>query len=324
MKKFIKIIAVALCVTILGVMLCSCQYLDEKKANHAVYCDDTKDSFTFRDYTYRKADNPKGLSFVSANEMSDAYVTPEDVPVLLSSSFGEMLFYDISEKNPIIIQCISYNMNDYYYSNPISLSSNFNNLRMDYYKYYSSNSDRIYIREDQYDKVSNTLKNAVFDHYYMVDYHYNYDEYDYNGYSVDSEENTLIDDDAIKAINESLKTGKKIVYTDFGDDDFDALDVYQCDQDVLITNNYSVHLLNSDDGCYLVQLKDAEPISNDVVKVPDQYTGVIKKLFKDHDNIYGTKMYECFEAMKAEYYPDDSSSSGFVTGYGDSSTGEFV
>ena len=282
MKPIVKIISIALCIVMLAVTLCSCQFLDEKKANHAVYCDDKKDSFTFRGYTYRKADLSKSLSLIATNDITNSYLTEQDVPVLLSSRYGEMLSYNTDEQNPIIIECVSFDHDGISYNPLLSYSFNID-LGMDHFDY-SYTSNRIFIREDQYDTISENVKNIVFDHYYMIEYNYDDEFYDPDYGYVPDEKHKAIDDDTAKAIRESLKTGKKIKYTEFGDDDFDAIEANQCDKDVLFTNDYGVLLLNRGKSYYLVQLKDHEPISNDVVKVPDQFIDTFKKLFDEYAN----------------------------------------
>lgn len=282
MKPIVKIISIALCIVMLAVTLCSCQFLDEKKANHAVYCDDKKDSFTFHGYTYRKADLSKSLSLIATNDITNSYLTEQDVPVLLSSRYGEMLSYNTDEQNPIIIECVSFDHDGISYNPLLSYSFNID-LGMDHFDY-SYTSNPIFIREDQYDTISENVKNIVFDHYSMIEYNYDDEFYDPDYGYVPDEKHKAIDDDTAKAIRESLKAGKKIKYTEFGDDDFDAIEAYQCDKDVLFTNDYGVLLLNRGKSYYLVQLKDHEPISNDVVKVPDQFIDTFKKLFDEYAN----------------------------------------
>lgn len=280
MKRIVRIIAVVLCAAMLGIILCSCEYLDEKKANHAVYCDETKDSFTFRGYTYQTADIPEDLIFIPVNSFSKTYVTEKDVPVMLSTWYGEKLRYDLNKQNPIIIQI------------------------------YSSQS--YYIREDQYVSATYTFNNPVYDHYYLDD---NSSEIDYDSVGTNY---TLISNDTTNAINDTLDTGEEFNYTDFGDDVFEALNIYQCDKNLLITNNRGVTFLKKGDSCYLVPIKNEKVNSDVVVKVPEKYVKGFIKQFEEHESmVYETTMYERFDKMSElvlSYLNDATSSSDNATG----------
>ena len=60
MKKIFKLTALALSLALLCVSLCSCADLDYRRANTAVYTDDTKAAFTFRDKLYKHIEIPNG------------------------------------------------------------------------------------------------------------------------------------------------------------------------------------------------------------------------------------------------------------------------
>lgn len=321
MKKYLRIISAAVCIVILGITLCSCQYLEDKKAEHAVYCDDSKESLVFRDYTYRKAAISKDITFLTPEEQLCAYVTTEDVPVLLASEFGERLYYNNSEQNPVVMRCEN-TTDEIYYAYPTSFPSNMHNLRADYLKEGSAEADRVFIREDQYDTLSKAMKNAVMDSYYIWKLKYSYS---YNNYSGDAEpyysDYTVekISDDAMNAINESLKAGKKIKYSDL-DRELDGIVFTACDKDLLFTNDYGVLLLHDKDDYYLVQLgKTGSALSNDVVKVPEEYADSIKDLYREYS-------VNAFSAILPEYFEEyaDQTKSTTETGWGDSSIDTFV
>lgn len=299
MKKLFKIIAVVMCIAMVGVILCSCQYLDDKKALHAIYNDDSKETFTFRDYKYlrMKFDNDvnSDVNLLITNDMETAYVTTEDVPVLLADNFGDMLYYNGREENPVVMNCDSMN-DESYYSYAFTFSGGIQNLRSAYFDSRSSDAEnRFYVREDKYDELKKAIDSAVMDSYYTWNYNYNDDKYNYYNDDDDLYHLETISDDAVKAINETIKSGKKITYTEFGSADMEGMDFNMCDKNMLVTNNYGVLLLKDNDEYYLVRLKDGSAISNDLIQVPEKQKEELAKLYtKYYDNSYSFMLDEYF------------------------------
>ena len=248
MKKIIRIVSIAVCVVMLGVMLCSCTYLDDKKYNRAVFCDDSQTSMTFRDYTYRKIKLPNNLSFL-ANQynFSTAVVTDSDVPVLLADKFGHYFSYPIKEEHPIVISC-----NAQYGD---------------------------FVREDQYEAVSGKITNAKMDHYAVYDYA-SLDEYSMEYHP----EMTLktVSDDTAKAINEILKSGKKVKYTELTKGRIYMINLIQCDQDMLVTNQCCVNLMNDGQKYYLLQTVNDVAFDDNVVEVPEKDSVMLSELFTQY------------------------------------------
>lgn len=269
MKQFMRIIAVALCLIILGVTLCSCQYLEDKKVNHAVYCDDSKESLTFRGNTYRQIKLKKDQQFIMADS-AIAFVTTEDVPVLLSTQFGEWLDYNSNEEHPAVLRCNS-RADEAYYAYPISIDSGLHNLSAEYFANETAEI-RYYVREDKLDEISKVVEKAELNEYFTVNY--NTYEYDENGYSIDAYPEKL-GEDITKAINASLKEGKKINYTKLSDQDWNALNwclwAYPCDKDMNVTDTGSILIASDRLNFYLVPTDNSSPLTKDLIKVPEKY-----------------------------------------------------
>ena len=99
MKKYIKIIALSLCLAVFGVFLGGCSYIDEMRADHAILSDD-KTTITFRGDTYKllpKTDKELYIAYNFENIYfydAPVYVTESDVPVLLKEFFHLSGSYD--------------------------------------------------------------------------------------------------------------------------------------------------------------------------------------------------------------------------------------
>jgi len=95
MKKIKIVIALAL-VAATAFSLTSCLSLDEAKAHHMKFTDDTFETISFAGKTYKKLPNSySGCEFNTVCFDDDAYwLTKEDVPVLLSKRYGIRVSYD--------------------------------------------------------------------------------------------------------------------------------------------------------------------------------------------------------------------------------------
>lgn len=91
MKKTIKLLAVLAIISLLGMLFCGCDMLADMKENHAVLSSD-KQTITFRGDKYMLL--PEGGTPYVASNYESIYTTEEDVPVLLSDSFGLSTVYD--------------------------------------------------------------------------------------------------------------------------------------------------------------------------------------------------------------------------------------
>lgn len=161
MKRLFQLSALILCAVLTTFSLCSCNALDEAKANRAIYNED-KSVITFRDNEYRKMDIGK-YEFIIDYDSSDVYyVTTPDVPVLLADSFGEQIY---TNKEESVLK-------------------------------YSNN--RSYVRSDCYDKVKKAVDGAKLDQYFFYVYHYD-DDMQYGENIMLNEKEAEVIDKALKA-----------------------------------------------------------------------------------------------------------------------------
>lgn len=91
MKKYVKIIALILSVVTLCTILCSCDALDEMKAEHGVKQEDG--TILLQGKVYEKISYNVEINFDALGGFYDhIFVTENDVPVLLSQQLGEFCF----------------------------------------------------------------------------------------------------------------------------------------------------------------------------------------------------------------------------------------
>ncbi len=132
MKKIIKITALILIISVIGILLCGCNGLDKMKASQAFFTKDGK--IVYGNTEYLPLPESEELLPLTDNEFEYIYVTAEDVPVLLSqflceeyqlcgggkflaSAYGETNYYCRSDvytsvteqiENGFIPECYSY------------------------------------------------------------------------------------------------------------------------------------------------------------------------------------------------------------------------
>lgn len=280
MKTIIRILAVALCIALLGVTLCSCQYLEDHKNNRAVFTDSSKESFTFRGYTYKKMEFPsKSNLMLMADGDTSAYVTTEDVPVLLTSMFGQPIVYNGDEKNPLIMTCHS-NENEVFYG-VANLGITYNSG--------SASPEGTYVREDKFDELKNTIVNAKLDHYYYWVFNEEYDEWNnYSAYYI-VEVRHLAGDSLTKAINDTLENGKKVKYIDVPNDEgWSETEVYPCDKDMMVTNSRLYYIFTDGKDYYVIPTTSGDPDTDELIKADKKYYDLFKDLLSDEDIVLGS------------------------------------
>ncbi len=316
MKKIIRIIAVALCVTTLGVMLCSCQYLEDKKDNRAVFTDDSKESIEFRGNTYKRI-SLTSSSFVTINSTfgTSGFVCEKDVPVLLSSMYGEPFEYDSSKDSPLILQCYRSDPSIQEYVSDTegdSLRSAFN-LNNNSYNYFLAgyNNDRCYVREDLYDDLKEELKSLKLKHYFYIK--------EYDPYVSDSEnhdmyydykmEYTILDDKLTDAINQTLNNGRKIDYKKLKDkNSWSSFRLSYCDKHMMVTDEEKelyIFCDNTTGKYYLAPMMSFSYSSiKELIEAPDSYRQLFTALFADNNNnvYYGDDLNSYFETDEMDEY----------------------
>ena len=297
MKKFFRLTALALCIGILCVTLCSCQYLDDKKSNTAVYTDDSRSSFTFRGSNYKLMDIPtssKRQLIITMNSYSLqdwSYVTGEEVPVLLSSGYGNsMIFSDNNQKDApaaVMVYDQDYRKND---------SRLFKYFFYDNIDYYDSVTEKYYVREDKYDEIKDIIDNAPTDRYYISEYVYDYDDdsWDVRSSGVGGFVNTLLDEDVTKAVYEVIKKNDLVKWAELDQrDDWYMVMLRPCDKDLIITDSTGiVNLITNRKDYYLFYENDIR----NLYKMSDDVHSVMKKAFDACINSY--------EYVDIDYYQD--------------------
>lgn len=214
MKRFFKLSAYLLSVVLLALFLCSCNALDEAKANRAIYNED-KSVITFRDNEYRKMDIGKYEFIIDYDSSNVYYVTTPDVPVLLASSFGDQIF---TNKDLSILK-------------------------------YSNN--RSYVRGDQYDAVKKAVDSAELDRYFFN--YTDFDAWDGDGDYAPTKY-VMLDDKQTAVINKALNASEKekFKYTELSDGAYDikTIRLSVCDNDMLLTDAYTTYYIFRDGSKY--------------------------------------------------------------------------
>ena len=126
MNKFKRLIACLLLV-LLAAALCSCDFLDQMKAHHAVWNNAAKTEILWNGEVYRQLMKIETDSLYSTN----VRVTDADVPVLLSDAYG----------------------------NTAHVDSTGNQIFFDYYIYDEAYSMRRFVRSAVYDQYEAAAKN---------------------------------------------------------------------------------------------------------------------------------------------------------------------
>ena len=140
--KAIKRIAALVLLAALALSLTSCLSLDEAKAHHMKFTDDSFETVSFGGKTYKRLPSDKnGYMFnLAFFETENYWLTAEDVPVLLSDRYGSAARY---EKDHDLIYCPAFY---------------FDSDGGEYYMYYSSDSSQyFYATEEHYDEYSKML-----------------------------------------------------------------------------------------------------------------------------------------------------------------------
>lgn len=322
MKRIIRIIAAVMCIALLGVTLCSCQQLDDKKRNHAVYTDDSKETIEFRGNAYKRLTLPSET--ISATAFYDyipesAYVTTKDVPVLLSSMFGEPIIFDTKSDDPVIIQC--------YNESPITTENSYYLNSISNYYGYQFDAKKCYVREDFYDELKEELKDGNLEHYFYYDYDLkdfdmkNFDpeniesaeEFEYDMYSNLKVDYKLIDDELTKAINDTLKSGKKIDYKKLKDHSYSSFALSYCDKNLIVSDegkNLVIFCDTKTNKYYLAPMAYGYSNNKVLIEVPDKYSQLFKKLFTEQkDSLFEDEDLSMYFEDDLEDYTDEEDDS---------------
>ncbi|MEE0839993.1 MAG: hypothetical protein U0L72_05510 [Acutalibacteraceae bacterium] len=151
MKKFIKRISFLILALCICLLLCSCKELDEMKANRAVFTDETYTEILFDSNTYKLIYNwPEE---VNISYYDSTMVSEKEVPVLLSTYFGKLSFFD-AEKRVLCVDYDKYYCREDVYNSVINID--FNNLNTVCYSVYNEESGY-----EKSEKLSENIAQAI-------------------------------------------------------------------------------------------------------------------------------------------------------------------
>jgi len=294
MKKVLRPIAAVMCIVMLAVTLCSCQYIDDARSKHAVYTDDKKSTLIFRDKEYKKVNIKNSNTTFIMNEsiFEDCYATNSDVPVLLRSMYGDDMYLSEAledEKNPTLITIYRYGMSDYSSATSISkgiLSSLGTDIDLNStYSAVVSDSDfeivNYYVREDKYDSVVYKLDNAQIDRFCKIVTEYDDPSDTWMGGKTTCE---LIDESVCKAVNTVLKNNDTITVDKLDkNNEWWGIMFISCDDEMFISDNRNVLVIS--DGLDYYAFYVNTTVSNPFIhKVDDKNRKIFTKLFNDYQN----------------------------------------
>lgn len=313
MKKTFKITALLLAITLLAVSLCSCQALDEARTNHAVFTDKEYTAIEFKGHTYRLMDSSEKYDFIIANYYTDCYVTDKDVPVLLKGMFGQPISFN---GNETVIEV------DIDSAKATADEVFFDSYDMMNYNPHMTYNTNYYVREDVYDAVKASIKNAKLDHYYIEFYPYEF------GTHESHEQQILIDDELTEIVNNILKApnDNRIAFESFNPRhaDYQYISLYVCDKDMVLTKrnlDYRLILLNND--VYFWPGTVSNPQKNGFYRLNKEDALLVKELMQRYPDalMYDNQFYG-YENDNGVYYDEDPNN-GAVVGNGDSSVAAF-
>lgn len=219
MKKSIKIMALCLCLALLGVLFTGCDYLDEMKANHAIISDD-REAISFRGETYRKL--PDSASIYYNPSYININVTYKDVPVLLSDSFNHHAEYD---ENKDLFRIVMREEQEFYKDDIFSVYS------YDYSEAFADST--FYCNVKDYDKYVDIIENAELDY---IGFEYETVDGDYNYYYTLEVADKEVSEEILGYVKNPEKMSND-VYTELTENySYDCLmsSLYKCDSDGFI------------------------------------------------------------------------------------------
>ena len=283
MKRILKLTALTLCIAALCVSLCSCQYLDDAKAKSVYYTDDSRESFTFRGSIYQKIPTVSRERFIFDSTVYGYHVAAQDVPVLMTSGYGDLMVFNetSAQEAPAVIEVV-----------PVSVDEeSFISFRNAYDWIDDEKIYNIYAREDLYEMIVQKLEKAELSRYYT--YTYSYDE------TVPWQGGTyvrqMLDADMTAAVDRTLREGALTDWNSLGSYEWVTIELYPCDDDMLITNGKTYHVITNSLDYYLCDDTDYR-----LYKASDDDFEVFRKLYKTQRDSVGVADIEWY----AEAYGD--------------------
>ncbi len=245
MKKCMRIVSIIVLICLLCAMLSGCQALEDARAAQGFWIEEGQ-RFRLGDNVYICLPESETLDLLYVeydDEMSDIYVTTEDVPVLLSSLYG-VAFTPSSDGR----LCVASG---------------------EYGELFSGALSQIYCRSDYYETLVQQLLNG-FD---PVGYCCTYGEWDEELYMYKERLYRLTAEETA-AIDALLKS-KRTYLPDMAEPNYDySIALNFCSEDMLL-QKFAVELCCSDNSYFLLG-EDAD--REWVVEVPMQYATIANAL----------------------------------------------
>ena len=311
MKKFTKITALAVAIIMLCLSLSGCASLDLKREEQAFWTnEDSIDSITLSSgetYVILEEDVEQLVMYDSRN-WQYVYVTQKDVPVLLSDTYGTLLYF--SDDKKFIDGCLtgienndgSFTLNDTrsvsgltsvlqtaIFFTPVNTS----NVYVDGIPYHPEELTEkhvTYCKKDYYDDIMEQFENGIDYTHYAYEYSVYDEDYDikYKDYTLSKDESKIIEK-ILKDVKPKAETDS--LYYDYynlcnlyhySDDEIFA--EYTCE--VFASFNYDEYIL----GVYIDSLD-----AYDCYEVPKKYFDDVNKIFSKAKIAYDS-------SVDVEYY----------------------
>ena len=259
MNNILKRITLFLLIAVLCISLCSCQYLDDAKARAAYYTDNSRESFTFRGYTYLKigSEHLKNYrSFITDEIYYDnlCHAATSDVPVLMVASYGDRMVFNATDEAPEVITVFPYHVDEDAWT-----------------PYQDSYTYEYYAREDRYDRIVKILEESEIDRYYThIDRYDSYDEWDGRM----SPSNYLLDEETSNAVKRTLISGESADWRDLLSYDCYTVMLYPCDSEMMVTSGATYLLVTNSIDYYV-----CDEITYTLKKVSDDDYELMRKLY---------------------------------------------
>ena len=248
MKKVFRMTALWMAAALVALSLCSCQALDDARANRGFYSDDHNE-IDLNGTVYRLLDPGDNCMFYDDwmnpyGEKTSYYATEKDVPILLANHYGDMVY--MNEDETILSTQESYAL----YTSYLSGVTDDEYTPLEDYQY---GSIPCYVREDKYDAAKACVDTGILDHYYFTYYDYDQIDDESDDFDVssiyDNSQAVMLSDDLSKTLTSFINTDPK---EKIGVNAADYLWLSRCDSGLILTDsgNNSCCLLRSKDQYY--------------------------------------------------------------------------
>ena len=255
MKKAIKILSVVAVVALISAFFCGCDALDYRKSIHGLISDNNQ-TVSYLGKTFVRL--PDGIPYYFNSTASNRLnITREDVPVLLSESYGVDGFYDnlngiLAVNNDIEYTAYNTSSNSFFKSTP--------------YYYYGSEEDYFFFcMEENYEEYSQFKTEDA-------------DRIGFDDYSEDYNTNVLSSETSQEILG-IIKEGNVMsseTYIEAMEKWWDCFNIYKCNKAMTLKgsiDNYEVYI-DEDENVYL-----ANYITETAAKLSDKAAEEITREF---------------------------------------------